>query len=113
MKFKYLFLIIGIAILVVVLVSWFAFDWRSIPGGFWTLTGAAAIGVSALVNYLVGTAKDWKGLTASEDKQSDKRSSRKSQKVVDSEGVEQIMKGKGGSMEQTTERSIDVKQHME
>ena len=39
MKPKYLFLIIGMVILVVVAISWFAFDWRHTPGGVWLLVG--------------------------------------------------------------------------
>lgn len=42
------FLIVGLATLVVTLISWLAFPaWRQQPGGFWTLLGVALAGVLA------------------------------------------------------------------
>lgn len=111
MKTKHLFLAIGAAILAVVILSWFAFPgWRSTPGGFLILLTAAVIGVVALAANIVGIAKDWKDLKTT---QKPTNRDRRVQKSVNSENVEQSMKGKGGVMQQTTENSKDIRQHME
>jgi hypothetical protein len=56
---KYLFLIIGGVVILLVLVSWFAFpSWHSQPGGFWALIGLAVVGGVGVIKDVVDIIKN-------------------------------------------------------
>ena len=57
------FVWIGIAIVLVAIVSWFAIPgWQTMPGGLLLLVVAAAVGVLTIVQQVVSIAKDAKEL---------------------------------------------------
>jgi tetratricopeptide (TPR) repeat protein len=63
MKSTLVLIIIGIAIAVVVAISWFAFpSWRQTQGGFWTLLVAAATGVVTIAKGIFDVLKGARGL---------------------------------------------------
>jgi hypothetical protein len=46
----YVFLTIGVAIVVASVISWFAFPgWRQRPSGFWELIGVSAVGIIGII----------------------------------------------------------------
>jgi hypothetical protein len=65
---SYIFLIIGLVIVVVVATSWFAFpDWHAASGGFWTLIGAAAVGVIAIAKDAIEILKNLREMESQTD----------------------------------------------
>lgn len=111
-------LVIGLVLILVVAVSWFAFPgWRAQAGGFWTLVGVGAMGLIAFGKELLGVLKTWRELHEPPAKPIAKRSPtrklRQEQTVADSEDVEQTMKRSGGDQRQNVDNSTDVRQQME
>jgi len=112
-------LILGLVLIVVVGVSWFAFpDWRAQPGGLATLIGGGAVGLVAFAKELLGVLKTWKELEESEKKPPrapgpTPRKPRQEQAVIGSEDVQQRMKRSGGDQKQTVDKSSNVEQVME
>lgn len=111
-------LIAGVAIIIVVLVSWFAFPaWRTQPGGAVTLIGAAIVGVLAVAKEVISIAKDWRELTKPPAKKavsaSRPRRPAQTQLAVNSEGSDQYMKRSGGNQKQTVQDSPNSRQRME
>lgn len=61
---------LGVAIIVIALISWFAFPgWRSAQGGFWEMLGVVAVGVLSAAKDVVSL---WKELKPSNDESESK-----------------------------------------
>lgn len=111
-------LVLGLVLILVVAVSWFAFPgWRAQTGGFWTLVGVGAVGVLAFGKELLGILKTWQELHRPPAKPIAKRpptrKPRQEQAVADSADVEQTMKRSGGDQRQKVDNSTGVQQRME
>ncbi len=106
MKSKYFFLILGIVILIVVAISWFAFPWRNTTGGFWLLIVTAAAGVVSITKDVIAMVKDLN----SPEKPSPEATPQQTQLVEDSDYVDQDQQGRGASQQQTAKRSTHVAQ---
>ena len=112
-------LVLGLVLILVVAVSWFAFpNWRAQTGGFWTLVGVGAIGVLAFGKELLGVLKTWQELHEPPAKPTAKsrlpaRKPRQAQTATDSADVEQAMKRSGGDQRQKVDNSTGVRQRME
>ncbi len=113
-------LIFGLALIVVVGVSWFAFPaWRTQPGGLVLLIVAGAVGLIAFAKELLAALKTWKELDEAGKKKAASpprrapQKPRQEQQVTKSEAVKQRMKRSGGDQKQTVDKSSDVEQVME
>lgn len=62
MKIRYLLIILIIAILVVIGISWFVFNWQPARGGILLLVVAAVISVVSFINNLISLIKNWSSL---------------------------------------------------
>jgi len=110
---KYLFLIFGAAVLLLILISWFAFPgWHSQPGGFWVLVGLVIAGALGVMKDLVSIYKDVAQIKKESSPGTKLLSARQVQKVKDSEDVDQSVENVGGMQEQSVENSKHVKQSM-
>jgi uncharacterized membrane protein len=108
---SYIFLLIGVVVVLAVAVSWLAFPgWHAQPGGFWVLLGLAAVGVVGIVKDIVAIIKDVKDMKASKNRTP--AAPRNTQKSVDSEDVQQSMHKGNGIQLQTVEHSKNVHQSM-
>jgi hypothetical protein len=111
---KYIFLIIGGALLLVVLISWLAFPaWHAQPGGFWLLIVAAAGGIISIIKDVLTIFKDIKETNAPEPKPADpKPAVSQVQEAINSSDVDQSMTGNGSNQKQTAKDSQNVSQSM-
>jgi len=104
-------------VLLVVLISWFAFPaWRAQPGGMALLIGGAIVGVAAVAKDAIDIAKGWRELTKPAEKATPKTPPRKptqSQVMETSADGDQSMKHSGGDQKQTMKESPRGKQHIE
>ncbi len=54
MNSKHIFLISGVLILILVVISWFVFPaWSNTPGGLWLLLAATVVGVVPVVKFVI------------------------------------------------------------
>jgi putative ribosome biogenesis GTPase RsgA len=56
------FLILGIVLVVVFVISWIVWPWKNIQGGFWELLGKAVLDVITAGGGLFSIYKGWKGI---------------------------------------------------
>ena len=108
-------LILGLVLLAVVGISWFAFPgWRTQPGGSLLLAAAALTGTLAIFKDGLAILKTWKELQKPEKPKSTPAPRRAAQKQVarDAEDVEQDMTYSGANQTQTVESAKNVRQTM-
>ncbi len=106
MKTKYFFLTLGIVILIVVAISWFAFPWRNTTGGFWLLIVTAAAGVVSIAKDVIAMQKD----LIPPDKTTPQPTPGQTQLVEDSDDVDQDQQGRNAPQQQTVKHSTHVTQ---
>ncbi len=107
-------LLLGLALIGVVVVSWIVFpDWQTQPGGFWKLLGVAAVAVIALAGGLLGVLKTWRELQSPGKSKAPAPRSRQDQSMNGSPDGEQSMKHSGGDQSQKMSDSPRGKQRME
>lgn len=107
-------LLLGLALIVVVAISWSAFPaWRAQPGGFWTLVSVAIGGVLAVAGGLLGVLKTWRELQSPGKARPLTSRPRQSQSMKGSPDGEQSMKHSGGDQSQQMSDSPRGKQRME
>jgi len=105
------FLIIGVILLLIVILSWIAFPgWRAQTGGLWTLIGVATVGVAAIAKDTLTIAKTLKELQEPSKKATSDRPNQK-QRVKKSERVRQVGK-KGATQKQHVNNSKEVTQEL-
>lgn len=109
---RYVFLILGAAILILVLISWFAFPgWRSQPGGFWGLLGLAAVGAVSVVKNVIAIIKDVREIDQKTPRHKPP-TPQQTQRAIRSEDIDQSMENAKGNQSQTAEDSKRVRQSM-
>lgn len=109
MKIKHVFMVMGLAIVVVAGISWVVFPaWRQTPGGVVVLAGLVIAGVAGITRDVVGIVKDMQKPARRTPPQPNGEIQ---QEAVHSTGVEQhIVAPKGTSAKQESRESDDVKQ---
>ena len=106
------FLFIGILLLIVVLISWFAFPgWRSTQGGIFALIGTAIVGVVSLVKDLITIINEIK--KAGKSRSAVKKPLTQTQVMIRSEDGEQYQKGGKANQSQKMDESPRGKQRQE
>lgn len=107
-------LIAGVLLVLIVVISWFAFpNWRTQPGGLWTLIGVAVVGIAAIAKDVLAIAKTLKELQEPPDKAPPLASTRptQEQEVRHSKRVRQSGK-KGATQKQAVSDSEDIIQEL-
>ncbi|MBW8010181.1 MAG: hypothetical protein FVQ83_02910 [Chloroflexi bacterium] len=87
--------ILGLVIVIVAIISWFAFpSWKDQEGGVWQLLGIVAVGVVSITKDLVAIAKDVKEMQEKEALKKKQPSSRAASiKKVEAKGERSVAIG--------------------